>query len=756
LEALREYDALRLFAERAASARPGFTVTEENGAQVAQVCQKLDGIPLAIELAASRAGMLGIAQIAERLGKSLDLLRQNRNADLPRHQTMRLCLDWSHRMLSNGEQTLLRRLAVFAGGFTLAGAESVCGFGEITAYGVLDLLDGLVNRSLVVVEGQAGEETRFRLLEPVKQYGEEKLAEAAEAEMLKDRHLDYCLELAIEGEPYLRGREQGVWLKRLMGEIHNFRAALGWALDRNVYSGLHLVLVLGRVWFLNNMLLEGSRWVRLLVAQEEATAKTERTPDQQWLHLCGLFVISQSRPAIEMLSGELEKRVSQRVYDSVTLDWMYWKNVQFYEDYEEVARIQFARDVYVETVLDQFRTLAPTLGIQGKRILRVYLNNLIANPFGSTIRKLEDVGIRLAQGKKLFDLALEISQQGGTVFDLSEVWGTAIGMLDTSLNFFEEAVSIYQTALRLKEQAGDLHGIAYIKDRQAAALAGSGDFKCASQQLDEALLMFSQIGGYLLWKMTLITKGTVTWCLGDAAGAEKLYRLAQEYSRDKDVDHYLAGYYLGCLAYLHGDFTQAEQHLKGLESHYRQFEEKIDFANFFLGLTFFGLGEMALLQGEVERAKLYLEDALAHHLRCMNPRLIAAIYFSLGKVAIRQGQLDTARMHYREALPYWGAPLDNPGLVYTLQALAELEAARGQYKTAAHLLGCASALRPRLRNPFIFFYIIRLSLEPVDTMTVEASSRQALGEAAYLAAYAEGHALSVDQAYILAQEVGTG
>jgi non-specific serine/threonine protein kinase len=143
LEALRAYDALRLFAERAASARPGFTVTAENGAQVAQVCQKMDGIPLAIELAAARAGMLGIEQIAERLGKGLDLLRQNRTAALPRHQTMRLCLDWSHHMLSRAGSA--DAAGSVCRGFTPAAAESVCGFGDITGYDV-DLQEGQ-NRS---------------------------------------------------------------------------------------------------------------------------------------------------------------------------------------------------------------------------------------------------------------------------------------------------------------------------------------------------------------------------------------------------------------------------------------------------------------------------------------------------------------------------------------------------------------------------------------------------------------------------------
>jgi predicted ATPase/DNA-binding SARP family transcriptional activator len=757
LEALRQYDALRLFAERAALAHPGFTVTAENGVQVAQVCRQLDGIPLAIELAAARAGLLGIEQISQRLGYGLDLLRLNRSDALPRHQTMRLCLDWSHAMLSAEEQTLLRRLAVFSGGFTLAAAETTCGYGEPEGHMILDALEALVNRSLVVVEYHPGDETRFRLLEPVRQYAAEKLAQAGETETLKDRHLAYYLDYAIEGEQYLRGPEQVTWQRRLMQEIHNFRAALSWALEREVYSGLHLALVLGRIWFINNMLVEGSRWIKLLIAKEESmTLAKERSPDHLWLHLCGLFATSRSESAIELLSGKLEAQVTPRLYNSLRLDWVYWKNIQNYDNSEELLLYKNGGATYSNAVFDRLRSLAPTLGAQGKRILVVHLNNMIAEPLSIPIKYLEDVEKNYAQVMKLFDLMLEISQQAGTVYDLSEAWGTGIGMFDTGDNRFENAVRDYQIALQLKEQAGDLQGAAYIKDRLAAALAGLGDFTLASQYLDEAITMFSKMGGYLLWKMALITKGTVTWCLGDEAGAEKMYRLAQNYSRDKDFDHHLAGYYLGCLAYLHGNYVQAEEYLRGLEQYCRQFVGKTEWADRNLAMTQFELGEMALHQDEVARAMNYLVDALAHHLKSPYARLHAVLHFALGKAASRQGQVTAARQHYAEALPHWGAHLGNPGLVYTLQALAELETAGGRYETAARLLGCAHALQPRLSNPYFFLYIIRLSLEPVDAAAIEMTTRQALGEAAFATAWAEGQRLDVEQAYALAKEICKG
>lgn len=751
LEDLQAFDAVRLFAERAATANSGFVVTEQNGALVAQVCQKLDGIPLAIELAAARAGLLEIEQINERLARGLDLLQKNSPGRLMRHQTMRLCLDLSHAMLSAGEQILLRRLTVFAGGFTLPAAERVCGFCGIGEREVLDLLEGLVNRSMVVVEDQAGHAVRFRLLEPVRQYGEEKLVAEGETEELRDRHLQYCLVYAIEGEQYLRGPEQVIWQKRLMLEIHNFRAALGWALEKDVYSGLHLTLVLGWVWYVNNIIIEGARWLNQLMIREEGLGKARgRSPDQVWLHLSGLFATGQMDSAIKLLTGELEAQVTPQVINSISLEWVWWKNVQYYEDYQEVLRLINLNQIQIEALLETVRSLAQNFSAHGKRILAVALNTWVLF-LGPSAKRLDEVDYHYAQARNLFHLALEISQQTGNAFCISETWGTGIGNVNLCFNY-EQAVSDYHKALLWKEKAGDLEGMANIKDRLATALNGLGNFSGANRLLDEALEAYNKTGGYARWKLALNTKGTITWCLGDEARAEKLYRLAQEHSRDKDFDYHLAGYYLGCMDYLHQNYAEAECHMQEFEGFFRQREGKVFWADHYLAIALFGLGEMALHRGDLEYAFQYLEDALAHHLLNPYPLLHAVIHFSLGKIARRLGELDAARRHYQDALPHWGPLLGNPGLVYTLQALADLETARGQHEVAGRLLGSAAALQPRLRNPYFFLYIIRLSLEPVDAAAVEAATRQALGDKAFTAAFHAGAALTVEQAYSLALE----
>src|SRR5918998_3407526 len=179
IESLPQYESARLFLERTAAVNPTFTLTEQNAGAVAQVCYRLDGIPLAIELAAARAKVLSVEQISERLDDSFRLLAAGSRTAMPRHRTLHATMDWSHELLSREERVLFRRLSMFAGGFTLEAAESVCAGEELERDEVLELLSYLVDKSLVIMR-EVGGETRFRLLETVRQYGREKLGEAGD------------------------------------------------------------------------------------------------------------------------------------------------------------------------------------------------------------------------------------------------------------------------------------------------------------------------------------------------------------------------------------------------------------------------------------------------------------------------------------------------------------------------------------------------------------------------------------------------
>ena len=271
--ALGQFDAVRLFIERARKARPNFGVTNENAPAVAQVCEELDGLPLAIELAAARVRMLSVEQIAAGLGDRFHLLTGGTRTALPRHQTLRASVDWSHALLSDPECALLRRLAVFAGGFTLDLAESVCADKLLPRVAILDLLASLVDKSLVVADERVGA-VRYRMLETVRQYGVERLDEAGELGAVRDRHRDGLLALAEQIAPALHGPGQRDWLDMLDQESANLASALDRALVTDGDLALRLCVALTFWWKLRGRFQPAERgFARALEAADHAPSE---------------------------------------------------------------------------------------------------------------------------------------------------------------------------------------------------------------------------------------------------------------------------------------------------------------------------------------------------------------------------------------------------------------------------------------------------------------------------------------------------
>jgi len=250
------YESIRLFVDRAATGNAEFALTGENARFVAQVCRRLDGIPLAIELAAARVKVLTVEQIAAGLDDRFHLLTRGTRTALPRHRTLRAMIDWSYDLLNDLERRLFRALSVFAGGWTLEAAQQVATTGT-----VLDLLARLVDKCLVVAEDQGGE-FRYRYQETMRQYAHDRLVECGGVEPLQRRHLDYFLELAEAGKT-----PETAWLDRLEMEHDNFRAALGFALAAHKgQAGLRLAAALGEFWERRGYLTEGSEWFRRTIA----------------------------------------------------------------------------------------------------------------------------------------------------------------------------------------------------------------------------------------------------------------------------------------------------------------------------------------------------------------------------------------------------------------------------------------------------------------------------------------------------------
>jgi len=260
IEELSQFEAVQLFLERVRISLPTFKLTEKNKGSVAEVCHRLDGIPLAIELAAARVALLRVEQVAARLDDCFRLLTGGSRIALPRQQTLKLSMDWSYNLLSQVEKTIFRQLSTFTGGCTLEAAQAVC---TDCDGDTLDLLSRLVSCSLVMADREPGHDTRYQMLEIVRQYGRDKLLEAGETEIVRARHLGYYLEMSKRTEPkVIGGRESELMLQRVMVESDNLRAALEWALSGgNVEAGLEMAGFLWPIWYFSSNPVEGRYWL---------------------------------------------------------------------------------------------------------------------------------------------------------------------------------------------------------------------------------------------------------------------------------------------------------------------------------------------------------------------------------------------------------------------------------------------------------------------------------------------------------------
>ena len=272
IERLSEYEAVRLFIDRATMARPAFQLSNDNIATVAQICWRLDGIPLAIELAAARIRVLTLQQIVERLDDRFHLLTTGSRTAVPRQQTLRALIDWSYDLLTEPERQLLRRLAVFARGRTLEAIEAVCAGEGLEVWEIIDLLSQLVDKSLILVEKTPEFGARYFLLESIWDYAHEKLVEAGEDRIFRERHLDYFLRFAEHAAPKICGPTQGEWLARLEQEEINFRLAgeTSEELPGQVAKGLRLLTAIQRFIEVRGLFKETCEVFRRLLAHPDA------------------------------------------------------------------------------------------------------------------------------------------------------------------------------------------------------------------------------------------------------------------------------------------------------------------------------------------------------------------------------------------------------------------------------------------------------------------------------------------------------
>jgi predicted ATPase/DNA-binding CsgD family transcriptional regulator len=267
---LLKYEAVDLFTRRAKAALPGFELNKQNAQAVLKICRELDGIPLALELAAARLKVMDMEEIAGELDDRLRLLRGGDRTAPARLQTMRASIDWSYQLLPESEKILLRRVSVFAGGWSMAAARAICADQALPEADILDLLDGLINKSLVLVQRNHHRALRYRLLETVVQYAAGKASQAGEVATLRDRHLAYYRTLASQAAAEIEGVNPLPWLKRMEDELDNLRHALEWALATNAEAGLQLLTQIDLFWYQRGHVREQYGWLESFLDSPES------------------------------------------------------------------------------------------------------------------------------------------------------------------------------------------------------------------------------------------------------------------------------------------------------------------------------------------------------------------------------------------------------------------------------------------------------------------------------------------------------
>jgi len=477
------YEAVKLLAERAAAAMPSFSVADDNAHAVARICQRLDGIPLAIELAAARAGALSVDEIAKRLDDSFRLLTGGSRTALPRQRTLRATIDWSYSLLSEEEQILLRRFSVFSGGWHLEAAEKVCSdepelettsASTLDQRQILDLMTSLVDKSLVVFEETVDGGGRYRLLETVRQYAQEEHSSAGEGQAVRDRHVDFFLALAELAEPELRGADQAAWLQRLETEHENLLAALEWCdvADGGAVKALRLSGALWRLWYIHGHLHLGLRALSDALGRDGATEPT--AVRAKTLNAAGILAERQS--------------------DYTAAKTLLEESLAIRRDLKDQRGIAQSLN-NLGTVLDEQRDhgAASALYQEAVKINRE-LGNRTAE--ANNLNNLGHIALQLCDhvaARRLLEESLaihcELGDQHGTAIALNNLGQVAHHQGDGST-----AQARYQESLATRYDLGDKYGIAESLQSIAGYAAATGAWEHTARLLGAAERLREEIG----------------------------------------------------------------------------------------------------------------------------------------------------------------------------------------------------------------------------------------------------------------------
>lgn len=536
---LEQYEAVRLFIDRARAMQKDFIVTNVNARAVAQICYRLDGIPLAIELAAARVKSLGVEQIAARLDDRFRLLTGGSRTALPRQRTLQAAIDWSYKLLSEPERVLLQRLSVFSGGWTVEAAESV-GSSQVaggshervppTAYcllpaEILDLLSLLVDKSLVVAETEMAD-PRYHLLETIRQYAQEKLDEAGDGALVRDRHLEWFRQYAERAEPELRSSEQLVRLDRLDKEYDNLRAALQWAAEQESASAIlneaRLAVALWRFWLIRSNFSEAHHWLDHALTRTERVFKESPTP-------------ATGRVYVQVLNAA-----------GAASDW---------QDVRVTAYAHLEKSIRLCQEMGDRANLAEAL---------VFLSHVIMADVFENSQSVHS----LTEARALAQQGVEVSRGVGDKWGLAQAL-FALGRAERDLNHLQQAREHYESSLELLTELGDRWFQALPLSHLGFIAIKQGDYAAARPYFEQRLEIGRQLQSKQFEIFSLQILGDITMESKEYQEASNYYKqsleIASESSRTFDSLLCLAN--LAHLAAAQGQTRKATRLAAAVETH---------------------------------------------------------------------------------------------------------------------------------------------------------------------------------------------
>lgn len=501
-EGRSRYDSVQLFVDRAQLLRPQFAVTDQNAPTLACICNRLDGIPLAIELAAARVRSMSLEELNQRLDQRFRLLTGGSRTAPRRQQTLRAVIDWSYDLLDGAETTLLCRLSVFSGSWTLEAAEHVCSGDGVDAWEMLDLVTTLTDKSLVMVEDCDGA-TRYRLLETLREYVWERLMENADANRWRDRHLAYFVKFVDDAELHLRGPEQHRWLDRLEAEHDNIRSALTWSCAEGGDSagGLRLVSAFWPFWLMRNHFREGSGWLSRLVAA--VSGEVDLRARARALRGSGVFgELHGDYPAADAFYKEsiaICRELGDRRGIAACLNNM--GSVASAQGDDSAARVLWEESLGIR------RELRDALGIA----------DLLGN-LGKVAYHLSDYASARTMWEESLVISRELGDRRGISFSLSN-----LGRLALAEDDHASSRAMWEESREITRELGDRWGLAWELMNLGDLAFAQNDHAAARTLHQDSLLIRSELGNRPSIADSLDRLASVTFFLSGPLPAARIW-----------------------------------------------------------------------------------------------------------------------------------------------------------------------------------------------------------------------------------------